>query len=38
MLSSANPLDSRAIVVSVSPVGIVKLLEVGWNINKFCNL
>ena len=32
MLSSGNPLDFCPIYVSVSPVEILKVLEIGWNI------
>ena len=32
MLSPDNSLDYHAMIVSLSPVFIVKLLQIGWNV------
>ena len=32
------PLDFHSTIVSVIPVRAVKVLQVGWNIKRFCNL
>ena len=37
MLYSDKPLDFHAMTVSVSPISILKVLEIGWNIKIFCN-
>ena len=37
MFSPEHPLDFHAAIGSVSPAGIVKVLEIGWNIQQFCD-
>ena len=34
MLSFENSLDFEVMVVSVSPIGILKILEIAWNIKQ----
>ena len=37
ILSSDKPLDFYAATVSVTPVGIVKVIEISWNIKYICD-
>ena len=37
MLLFDNPLDFHVLVVSVTPVSIVKILQIHWNIKTLCD-